>query len=296
MGVNVIKKFLNQNCYIFAVVQPDNNLSRSIPIHQNIQIVPLKMSEYDKIDQAINTSCDYFFHFAWNGTRGSSRDDKVLQEVNVIDSMKAIQGAITLGCTTILDAGSTAEYGPIEKIITENDPCQPNTEYGKAKYKLFVAITELCKKNQVHYKHLRIFSLYGPGDFEQALIPSVIQKLLSGHDVLLTACTQKWDFLHIQDACEGIIKILDPKVSEGIYNFGSGDNRPLKEFIELIYKITSSKSKVIFGGIPYPKTGRVSLELDTTKVRKETGWIPRILFENGVKEMVESIKLLGDVP
>ena len=102
----------------------------------------------------------------------------------------------------------------------------------------------------------------------------------------LTECIQLWDFLYIDDAIDGLIKLIENDVSDGIYNFGSGYSAPLKEFIPEIKKITNSNSELRYGTIPYPSTGIVNVNPDVNKLIN-CGWEPKVLFADGVKAICD---------
>ena len=97
-----------------------------------------------------------------------------------------------------------------------------------------------------------------------------------------------WDFLYIDDAIDGLVKLVEDDVPEGIYNFGSGYSAPLKEFVERMKETTNSDSELRYGAIPYPSTGIVNVNPEVKKLMK-CGWIPKIEFEEGIKRICDSL-------
>jgi nucleoside-diphosphate-sugar epimerase len=285
IGRHLIKRLLQSNYYIYAIVRPNSKNLSKIEANKNLEIIELDLENSDLISSKVGTKCDIFFHLAWDGTRGSTRDDYNLQRKNYTDSMKTINSANELGCSIYIDAGSQAEYGLYNEVITENTPCLPVTEYGKWKYKFFRDASALCEKNGIAFKEPRFFSLYGPDDYEDTMVISMIKKMIKSEDCDLTAGIQKWNFLHIDDAVEGIVRLCEKKCSNGPYNFGSNDTRQLREFVEAIYKIIDSTSKLNFGKISYPATGMVSIQPDNSKLKNETGWSSTIKFEDGINDI-----------
>ena len=65
---------------------------------------------------------DIFFHMAWSGTTGASRNDEALQQQNAAYSLDAVRLAKMLGCHTFVFAGSQAEYGRVEGKLTADTP------------------------------------------------------------------------------------------------------------------------------------------------------------------------------
>ena len=68
---------------------------------------------------------DIFFHMAWSGTTGASRNDEALQQQNAAYSLDAVRLAKKLGCHTFVFAGSQAEYGRVEGKLTADTPTYP---------------------------------------------------------------------------------------------------------------------------------------------------------------------------
>jgi nucleoside-diphosphate-sugar epimerase len=286
IGCHLISKLSQLGYYIYAIVRPDSGNLSKLEDYNNLEIIELDLDNSDFISTKIKKKCDFFFHLAWDGTRGSARDNHDLQYKNYVNSVKTVEEANKLGCSVYIDAGSQAEYGLYNEVITEDTPCLPVTEYGKSKYNFFKDASILCKKYNIAFKEPRFFSLYGPDDYEETMIISMVKKMINNEDCNATEGIQNWNFLHIDDAVEGMVKLCNTKCADGPYNFGSNDTRQLREFVESIYEITNSSSKLNFGVIPYPATGMVSIQPDNSKLKEETGWVPKISFEDGIKEIV----------
>lgn len=290
IGVNLIKELLLKDVRIYAVVRPDSPKIKLLPRTSKIVIVQADMDNYNRLSNHIHEPCDCLIHLAWNGTRGASRMDKTLQSKNYKYSMEALGAALKTGCNTFISAGSQAEYGNHNTLITEESTCCPNTEYGIQKFRFYKDALKICKENNMHFKESRYFSLYGHGDYEGTLVMSTLKKMLHNETCEFTESKQTWDFLYITDAVKGIEKLIETDCPDGAYNFGSGLSRTLKDYIEEMSQITQSRSKLIFGAIPYPSTGIVSIQPCIDKITSETGWFPKTTFNDGILNIIESMK------
>ena len=76
---------------------------------------------------------DVFFHFAWLGTTGAARNDMYLQNQNVRYALDAVAAAKRFGCHAFIGAGSQAEYGQVEGLLTPETPAFPEMGYGIGK-------------------------------------------------------------------------------------------------------------------------------------------------------------------
>lgn len=286
IGVSLINELIKRDVKIYAVIRPNSHRVNLLPSSNKISIIQVDMSDYEKLDSYIHESCDCFVNLAWDGTRGSGRMNKEIQLENFNGAIKAVNSALRLKCKKFISAGSQAEYGSHNCIISEETPSQPITEYGKQKLRFYEYATRLCCKTKMRFIEPRFFSLYGPGDFESTLISSTIQKMLKNEDCEFTEATQIWDFLYIKDAIDALLCLIESDHADGIYNFANGGSRQLHDFIMEMKQICNSNSNLYFGSIPYKSEGKVDLFADVSKLKKETNWTPKTDFKDGIIEVI----------
>lgn len=291
IGIGILKKLLEEDDNrIWAVVRPNSINRNRIPRHKRIQIIELDMAQIDKLDLYIHEPVDVFYHLAWEGIRGLERDDAALQEKNYLSAMDAFYMSKKLNCHKFIGSGSQAEYGPMSGIITEEYPCNPNTEYGKAKLRVCQEIDAIAKKHQIEFIWGRIFSVYGIGDYMGSLIMTCVDKMLKGENIELTKCIQEWDYLYIDEAAEIFAKFGVMDCKSGIYNIASGKHQQLRDYVEIIKKATGSDSWLEYGKVPYTEKGMVSFIPDISKLKKEIHWESEITFEEGIKRILQGWK------
>ena len=289
IGINLIEKWLQESCDIFAIVRPNSKNINRLPKNDKIHVIQREMSEYGKLVEDID-SANIFYHLAWEGTRAPYRDNKEIQKKNYECALKAFDASVKMGCTFFLGTGSQAEYGSTIGVVDENYPCNPNTEYGKEKLHTYRTLTERAAENNIRFIWTRIFSIYGKYDYSKTLIMSTIDKMKINEPVEMTLCTQLWDYLNVEDAVEAMRLFADSECEDGVYNVASGDYRPLKEFVEVIKDVTGSQSELKFGAIEYGVNGPINLTPDVKKIKKTLNWIPKIDFEEGIKEILNDLE------
>lgn len=289
IGKALCEQLLKRNHEIIAIVRKNSNKKNQLFQSERLTIIESDMEFYGKIAKNITGEIDIAVLLAWNGTRGNGRKDCKIQKENYESNMQILYELQQLGCKRIMAAGSQAEYGPwySTERLSEEIEGSPNTEYGKYKLKFFREANEYCIKNQIQLIEPRFFSIYGPDDLESTLIISSIKKMLRNETCDFTECEQLWDYLYIDDAIEGLIKIIEGDC-QGIINFGYGESHVLKDYIKKIYELTKSKSILNFGTIPYPETGAANLNPDVKKLKK-MGWMPKVTFEEGIRKIIRRI-------
>ena len=108
----------------------------------------------------------------------------------------------------------------------------------------------------------------------------------ANEDIDMTAGTQLWDYLHVEDVARAMVSFALEKCPGGIYNVASGDYRPLNEFVSLMKKVVDTESKLNFGAIPYGPNGPINLTPRVDKIKNILGWYPTISFEEGIRQML----------
>lgn len=288
IGRKLCKQLEMRGHHICAVVRSSFKNDLMFEKMKNLQIIKCDMEQYDDLKTILYGDFDVGIMLAWNGTRGTERNELQKQNDNYNFSVDCIHSFLDLGCNMVMTAGSQAEYGARsgkDKVL-ETDICEPNTEYGKAKLKLYNTAKEICN-NKARLIEPRFFSLYGPDDFEGTMIISMIRNMLQNKSCDLTQCIQLWDFLYIDDAIDALVKLIESSTSEGIYNLGSGISKPLKEYVEIMYKLTNSKSVLNYGAVAYPPTGMVHTNPSVQRLMRELEWSPKISFEEGIRRVIE---------
>ena len=269
---------------ITAVVRSDPGR-----LPKGIRSIKMKMDSYAALGQLAGY-CDCFVHLAWDGTRGQSRMDAARQQSDLTSSLSGIRSMLDAGCKKVILAGSQAEYGPHTEKITEQTICRPNTEYGKAKLALYRQAAALCEQAGALCVEPRFFSLYGPGDEPNTMVIATLRRLLRGEDCLLTEGVQMWDYLYIDDAITALAALCREEVSGGVYNFGSGDVRPLRDYVKEMAAMTGGERLLQFGAVPYPPTGMVSLWPDVSRLKQTLNWEPETSFADGIREILSSMR------
>lgn len=277
---------------IIAVVREGKE---NIELGENIEIVSSDMCNYSNIAEVIDGKIDAAVLLAWQGTRGNERNSHVIQKQNYDYNMVLIDELIKLNVGKIIIAGSQAEYGVMsgERMVDEKTEACPNTEYGKYKLKLYLDAKQKCDNKGITLIEIRIFSLYGPTDYENTLIMSTLKKMINNEKCNLTECSQLWNFLYIDDAIEAMVRLLLSDCEAGVYNLASKDTKTLKEFIMEMYVISESYSKMNFGTVDYPKTGKVNLNPSIEKL-EAIGWKGNVSFEEGIRRILKKIRKSKD--
>lgn len=294
IGMAMIQKCIEDSVEVIVLVRPDSPRNVQIPREPNVKIVECRLEDMHAFcnEQKIETiqKCDVFYHFAWAGTFGDSRNNMELQAKNIEYTLDAVELAHRLGCHTFIGAGSQAEYGRVEGKLSSTTPTNPENGYGIAK--LCAGQMSRIRCHQLGVKHIwtRILSVYGPYDGSNTMVMSTINKLLKGVMPHFTKAEQQWDYLYSDDVAR-VMVLLGNRGSDGqVYCIGSGQTKPLSEYIEVIRDIVSPEMTMRYGEIPYSPQQVMYLCADIGELKRDTGFEPQVMFEDGIRNTVEWIK------
>lgn len=287
IGLALIRKLSAEGFYIYAVARPGSRRKSDIPESDNVEILECDLSDYHRLPELIGNSCDMFFHLAWEGTFGGSRNDMELQVKNIAGAMKAAEAAKALGCSVFVGAGSQAEYGRCGKTISHDTPTNPENGYGIAKLCAGQMTRIYCRSKGIKHIWDRIFSVYGEYDGQQTMVMSAVAKFVNGEKPSFTAGEQMWDYLYCEDAANAIYLSAAKGVDGSVYCIGSGEARPLKDYILAIRDRVNPLLEAGLGEIPYSENQVMYLCADTDNLRRDTGFVPEFTFEQGISRTVE---------
>lgn len=292
IGAVTVRGLLRQGWEVRAVIRPGSaglpHLLDVIPEHLRgrLQIIPLNLREISRMDAG---QADAWVHIGWDGAGSDNRSRREVQQQNVQSSLEAVVKAAEAGCRRFLFTGSQAEYGVCHQTITEELACHPVSEYGKAKVDFYYQAKELCKQLKMEYIHTRIFSVYGPGDHPWSLVQSCLHAWLGREEMKLGECTQKWNFLYIDDVAEALVCLLT-EGQNGVYNIAGNDTRPLRAYIEEMYVLCGKQGSYRYGERPQNAEGAADLMPDIGKICRDTSWRPKTTFAEGIYETLHRLR------
>jgi GDP-L-fucose synthase len=174
-------------------------------------------------------------------------------------------------------------------------PEETNAPYGLAKKMLLVQAQAYRQQFGFNAIYLLPVNLYGPGDnFDPETshaIPAIIKKCVDAvrnrdsEVVLWGTGTSSREFLHADDAAEGIVLATERYNDSAPVNIGAGAEIRIKELAELIARLTEFSGKIVWDATK--PDGQPRRMLDVSKAERAFGFRARVPFEQGLRETIE---------
>jgi UDP-glucose 4-epimerase len=287
LGSYVTRSLLGRGAKVGVLLHGEGPDVRLVECIENVHIVRGDIHAPASYREAVlDFAPEIVVHMAWTGVEPGLRNDP-LQRDNVDATLALAEIAVQAGARDFLNAGSQAEYGPLNKRISENDATNPTSHYGQAKLAALHKLQDFCAAHRVRLAHVRIFSTYGPMDHPHWLIGYLIAELMAGRKPALTACEQRWDFLYAADAADAFASLAETPQAEGVFNLGSGTAPPLRQTVECIRDLIDCSLPLNIGAVPYRPDQVMHLEADVTRLQRSTRWRPRVTLRDGLQKTVE---------
>ena len=187
-----------------------------------------------------------------------------------------------------LQVSTDEVYGSIESgSWAENWPLLPNSPYSASKAGGELLARAYYKTHGMDVVITRCSNNYGTHHFPEKLIPLFITNLLEGKKVPVYGNGKNIrDWLHVDDHCRGIHKVLMAGKSGEVYNIGGGRELTNLEITDLILT-AMDKDQSSIEYVEDRKGHDLRYSVDWTKINRELGYIPQVSFEVGLKNTIQ---------
>jgi GDP-L-fucose synthase len=219
---------------------------------------------------------------------------------NMAMGLHLVEHARRTGLEKFVHTGTVCAYpkhAPIpfrEDDIWNGYPEETNAPYGVAKKAVFVMLDGYRREFGLDSAVVVPVNLYGPNDnFDPAsshVIPALIRKCeearLAGAAEVVCWGTggATREFLHVDDAAEGVVRAAEVMTEPVPINLGGGREIAIRD---LVTKIAAACGYT--GRIEWDSTkpdGQPRRALDITRARERLGWEPRQDFDAGLAATV----------
>lgn len=290
IGANLVRELVKLGQHTSIIVRDKKLNWRLYDIANKIDIYECDIQD-EKLHQIVKKiTPDYIFHLARYGNLPQEDDINKMIDVNLKGTINLIDALKGNPFKLFINAGSGDEYGIKETAMREADLLEPVNNNGVVK----LATTLYCQKeairNAIPIINLRLFTPYGYFEGKNRLIPAVILSVLEEDPIRVSNPSYVRDFIFIEDVVDAYLHVVKMRHKYGeIYNIGSGKQQTVGEIVQMIQKITKSKSNVQWGA--EAKQARyiepLHWEADIAKAKKVLHWEPKFSIESGLVKTIE---------
>lgn len=237
---------------------------------------------------------DSVFHLAAQTQVGTAhRSPMSTFETNIRGTWVLLEACRRHACVSVIVASSDKAYGRQEQLpYTEGQALTPTFPYDVSK-----AAADLLTRSYFHTYGMpaavtRFANLYGGGDTNrQRLIPETIGAALEGRSpVIRSDGSPERDFLYVEDAAQAYLaiwrRLLTGEGGGEAYNAGGGSPHRVGDVVALICRLLGTGVSPDIRGLGVP-AGEIDRQwVDASKLRRQTGWEPRVGLEEGLARAI----------
>jgi dTDP-glucose 4,6-dehydratase len=205
-------------------------------------------------------------------------------ETNLRGTFTLLEAARAHRVERFLHVSTDEVYGSVPEPLeaSETSPLNPSSPYSAAKAGSDLLALSYFTTYRLPVVVTRASNNYGPFQFPEKLIPLMISNALDGRKLPVYGDgSNTRDWLFVEDHCRALAAVLERGRDGEIYNVGGNRALPNLEIVRKILRATGAPETLIEYVRDRPGHDR-RYAITTEKTMRETGWQPRVGFEEGL--------------
>ena len=292
VGTNLARRLLSAGHELHCLVRPGHSSWRIEDIRRDLILHEVFLHDSQVAAEVQKIRPEWIFHLATHGAYSWQKDWEQMVVTNIRGTANLLAACLRVGFECFVNTGSSSEYGFKNHACTETELLEPNSHYAvtKAAATLFCRQTALSEK--VYIPTLRLYSVYGAYEEPGRFLPTLITRGLRGELPPLVDPNVARDFIFIDDVVDAYLAVATGSSAEPgpIYNVGSGVQTTIADVVKLAREVMKIATQPSWGTMPnYSWDANVWVS-DSSKIRSQLGWEPRVSFRDGFCRMLEWIR------
>ncbi len=283
------------------VIMLDNlHTGNQAHVNQKAMFYRMDMTDHTGLAQVFDRNeIQAVYHLAARANvRESMQDPLGYAEVNVMATLSLMELARQAGVEQFIFASTGgAVYGEglkadgTHRAFEEKDAVNPLDNYAVNKLAIEYHLQAYAEAYDFRCATLRLANAYGPRQNpkgEAGVVAIFAGAMLANQEVHIHGDgEQARDFCYVSDMVEAFLSALRHKAT-GIYNIGTGQPVTISQIFTKLASITHYSRKPTYLERP---VGEVDMNyLDTTKARMHWGWSDRVDLQQGLLNVVKSLR------
>lgn len=298
VGSNFIRYLLRAGTH-HSVVNYDKltyagNLSnlKSVAGSRSYQFVKGDICDAAAVEGAMR-GCDAVVHFAAEShvDRSIYQPAPVIQ-TNVTGTFVLLEMARKVSVSRFVQISTDEVYGDLALGVCadETSALEPSSPYSASKAAADLLVRSYVRTFDFPALITRSSNNYGPYQFPEKFLPLMITNALDERPLPVYGDgRQQRNWLHVEDNCCGILKVLEKGKIGEIYNIGGPDVEENLTMVRHVLRLTNKPESLVTSVRDRPGHDR-RYALDCRKIETELGWKPQISLQDGLLQTIDWYK------
>ena len=297
IGFNLFHHLKRRDWEVIGTVRPGAEAWRidQIDDTETNGLHPLDLSNLELTREFVRDHApDAILHIASHGAYSWQEDFGQMLRINTHLTEVLLDSAEELGASFVY-AGSSSEYGFQTDPIAEAVIPKPNSLYAVSKNAGTTLVQHYAREKGVNAVALRLFSVYGPWEERNRLIPKLVANALSGGLPPLVAPEVARDFVYIDDICRAFERALNLQSLEEpfVFNIGSGVEMSLGALVATVRSLFAVKAKPDWGSMEERNWDTDRWCANPTLAEERLDWRPETPLEKGLAGTAQWLEASG---
>ncbi len=218
-------------------------------------------------------------------------------QVNVGGTVTLMEAMRDVGVSRVVFISSGAIYGDQDvQPVKEDARANPRSPYAVSKLSAEYYVHSIGMLWGIETVVLRVFNTYGPGQHlppvHAPVIPNFLRQAAQNGTLVINGDgNQTRDYVYRNDVVDAMVAASSaPDINQQTINVGSGVETSVRELVDLVHSVTSSKPEVMYN--PRNDRGPAHMCADISLAKEKLGYTPKTSLESGLKLTFERDKRL----
>jgi UDP-glucose 4-epimerase len=219
-----------------------------------------------------------------------NKDPQRAIRVNVDGTQGVLKAAAEASSVVgVVVASTAAVYAPSADAHSESSEIGPTDIYGLTKLWSEQLADLFGRSTGKSVGIARLFNVFGPGETNPHLIPTIVRQLQQGPELRLGNLSTKRDYIYVEDVARGLIALAQAVLAGQSLtcNLGSGRQYDGREIIDTLARLMERDVHLTTDAGRVRASDRPSLLCDPTRAFEALGWQAQINLEQGLERTVE---------
>jgi nucleoside-diphosphate-sugar epimerase len=277
IGAHLVRGCLARGESVTVIARPSSDAWRLADVRDRLSLVRLDATVPHALTECLlRARPDVIFHLGMTTGHRLAGPDRTFAgalatNVNPLATLLDAAAGLPRPPRRLVRAGSIAEYGPRNKVMSEGDREAPADPYGYSS----LAATHLLSARALSLPFeavtARLALTYGPMQSGDFFIPSAIENALAGRRVEVRRPDDRRDLVYVEDVVNGLLALADAASLDGttVVNIGSGSAPTTRETAETLLDVAEAPRNLL---VCHPQAEARVLGCDTSRMKDLVGW------------------------